>query len=36
MNAEHGEEMYSWKRMPMYIDEWIGFKWRNLVWLEYL
>jgi len=27
MNAEHGEEVYSWKRMPMYIDEWIEFKW---------
>jgi len=37
MNAEHGEEMYRWKRMPMYIDEWIEFKWRNskLVWWEY-
>ena len=35
MNAEHGEEMYSWKSMSMYIDEWIEFKWRNLVWLEY-
>ena len=35
MNAEHGEEMNSWKRMPMYMDEWIEFKRRNLVWLEY-
>jgi len=35
MNIEHGEEMYMWKRMPMYMHEWIEFKWRNLVWLEY-
>ena len=29
------KKMYRWKRMPMYIDEWIEFKWRNMVWLEY-
>jgi len=34
MNAEHGEEKVQVKA-PMYIDEWIEFKWRKLVWLEY-
>jgi len=33
------KKMYGWKRMPtayvVYTDEWIDFKWRNLVWLEY-
>ena len=29
------KKMYRWKRMPMHIDEWIEFKWRILVWLEY-
>ena len=29
------KKMYRWKRMSMYMDEWIQFKWRNLVWLEY-
>ena len=29
------KKMYRWNRMPMYTDEWIEFKWRNLVWLEY-
>ena len=29
------KKMYRWKRMPMYIDEWIEFKWRNLVWLKF-
>ena len=28
------KKMCRWKRMPMYLDEWIEFKWRNLVWLE--
>jgi len=32
MNAEHGEENV---QVPMYTDEWIEFKWRILVWLEY-
>jgi len=35
MNAEHDEENVQVKRMPMYTDEWIEFKWRILVWLEY-
>jgi len=35
MNAEHVEENVQGKHMPMYTDEWIEFKWRNLVWLEY-
>ena len=29
------KKMYRWNRMPMYTDEWIEFKWRILVWLEY-
>ena len=29
------KKMYRWKHMPMYIDEWIEFKWRKLVRLEY-
>ena len=28
------KKIYTWKRMPMYIDEWIEFKRRNLVWLR--
>jgi len=34
MNAEHGEENIQVKAHA-YIDEWIEFKWRKLVWLEY-
>ena len=29
------KKIYRWNRMPMYTDEWIEFKWRILVWLEY-
>ena len=29
------KKMYRWNRMPMCTDEWIEFKWRILVWLEY-
>jgi len=29
------KKMYRWNRMPMYTNEWIEFKWRILVWLEY-
>ena len=27
------KNMYRWKSMPTYTDEWITFIWRNLVWL---
>jgi len=35
MNVKHGEENVQVNRMPMHTDEWIEFKWRILVWLEY-
>ena len=37
MNTEHGEENVQVKphAYSMYTDEWIKFKWRILVWLEY-
>ena len=37
MNVEHGEENVQVKphAYVMDTDEWIEFKWRILVWLEY-
>jgi len=35
MNAEHGEENVQVKPHAYVIDEWIEFKWRISVWLEY-